>query len=240
MTDHLPRAILFDMDDTILTDTVNGDRCWQATFAELDEQAAHLHAEAAIAGIKEQARWFWSDRERHLQGRLELNAARRTIVVETLRRLGSDDRELAHLIADTCSRLRDEAITFCDGAREILCQLKDRGIRLALLTNGGAAPQRRKIERFGLAPFFDCILIEGEFGHGKPEARVYQHALDQLGMHPEEAWMIGDHLEWEVAAPQRLGIRSIWVDVVGAGVPEGSPVQPDRIIRALPELLVDA
>src|SRR6185295_15603261 len=54
MTDHLPRAILFDMDDTILTDTVNGDRCWQAAFEELVEQALPVHAETAIAAIKEQ------------------------------------------------------------------------------------------------------------------------------------------------------------------------------------------
>jgi putative hydrolase of the HAD superfamily len=233
----LPRVLLFDMDDTILTDTVNGDRCWQAAFAELAQQAAHLHAEAAVAAIKQQARWYWSDHERHRLGRLELNAARRAIVVEALRRVGTDDRALAHLLADTCSRLRDEAIGFCDGAHATLCQIRERGVRLALLTNGGAAPQRRKIERFGLAPFFDCILVEGEFGHGKPDQRVYQHALAQLGARPAETWMVGDNLEWDVQAPQQLGILGIWVDVAGAGVPTGSPVQPDRIIRTLRELL---
>ena len=49
--------------------------------------------------------------------------------------------------------------------------------------------------------------------------------------------MVGDNLEWEVAAPQRLGIFSIWCDHAGAGVPEGSTVVPDRIIRSLGELL---
>ncbi len=64
-----------------------------------------------------------------------------------------------------------------------------------------------------------------------PEERVYQHALDQLGARPGEAWMIGDHLEWEVAAPQRLGIKGIWVDALGEGLPELSAVRPDRIIQ---------
>ncbi len=45
MTAHLPPALLFDMDDTILTDSVNGDRCWQAAFEELAERTRHLHAE---------------------------------------------------------------------------------------------------------------------------------------------------------------------------------------------------
>jgi putative hydrolase of the HAD superfamily len=57
---------------------------------------------------------------------------------------------------------------------------------------------------------------------------------------PDEAWMIGDHLEWEVAAPQRLGIVGIWVDVLGEGLPDSSTVRPDRIIRKLSELLVAA
>ena len=39
--------------------------------------------------------------------------------------------------------------------------------------------------------------------------------------------------------PQRLGIYSIWIDVPGAGLPEGSAVKPDRIIRSLTELVPD-
>ena len=97
--------------------------------------------------------------------------------------------------------------------------------------------QRGKISRFSLAPFFEWILVEGEFGAGKPDERVYRHVLDGLGVAPGEAWMVGDHLEWDVAAPQRLGVTGIWVDTAGLGLPGSSPVRPDRIIRALPELL---
>ena len=49
--------------------------------------------------------------------------------------------------------------------------------------------------------------------------------------------MVGDNLEWDVAAPQRLGIVGIWLDVLGTGLPEASAVTPDRIIRSLSELL---
>jgi putative hydrolase of the HAD superfamily len=99
-----------------------------------------------------------------------------------------------------------------------------------------ADSQRRKIERFGLAPFFDCIVIEGEFGAGKPDGRVYAYALAQLGLQPEEVWMVGDNLEWDVAGPQRMGIKGIWVDLTGSGLPEDSAVRPDLIARSLAEL----
>ncbi len=66
--------------------------------------------------------------------------------------------------------------------------------------------QRSKINRFGLADLFDLILIEGEVGFGKPDPRVYERALESLGVAAGDTWMVGDNLEWDVAEPQRQGI----------------------------------
>jgi putative hydrolase of the HAD superfamily len=49
--------------------------------------------------------------------------------------------------------------------------------------------------------------------------------------------MVGDNLEWEVAAPQRLGISSIWFDTAGKGLPGDTHIRPDRIVASLSELL---
>ncbi len=70
-----------------------------------------------------------------------------------------------------------------------------------------------------------------------PLLGAYRYALAQLGAGTDEAWMVGDNLEWEVAAPQRLGIFSIWMDGRRQGLPESTAVRPDRIINALPELM---
>ena len=163
--------------------------------------------------------------------------ARRELIQGTLNRLGVNDPSLTDEMSDVFSASREDAVHPLPGAVETLQRLRDLGVRLALITNGEAEGQRRKVETFGLARFFECVLIEGEFGVGKPDERVYRHALDHLDAQPSEAWMVGDNLEWEVAAPQRLGLYSIWVDVTGAGLPEFADVRPDRIIQALPELL---
>jgi putative hydrolase of the HAD superfamily len=86
-------------------------------------------------------------------------------------------------------------------------------------------------------PFFDTILIEGEFGAGKPDEQVYHHVLKQMKVEPAETWMVGDNLEWDVAGAQRVGILGIWLDIAGAGLPASSPVVPDRIIRSLDGLV---
>ena len=111
-----------------------------------------------------------------------------------------------------------------------------RGIQLGLVTNGDASQQRDKIARHALADDYDVMVIEGEFGAGKPDEAVYRHALDTLRARAEETCMVGDHLDFDVAGAQRLGIRGIWVDRARAGLPAGCVVRPDSIIRELSEL----
>jgi len=110
--------------------------------------------------------------------------------------------------------------------------LRALDVNLALVTNG-AAMQRAKVERFELTRRIDHMQIEGEHGFGKPEERAYLHAMNPLGVTAGNAWMIGYNLEWEVVTPQRLGIYAVWMDVHGEGLPAGSPIKPDRIIRSL-------
>lgn len=74
-------------------------------------------------------------------------------------------------------------------------------------------------------------------GIGKPEDGIYLLALDRLGVSAEDAWMIGDNYEWEVAAPQRLGIKGIWIDREGIGLPARSAEQPYMVIRSLGDLM---
>jgi putative hydrolase of the HAD superfamily len=122
-------------------------------------------------------------------------------------------------------------------ALETLQKLRERGLSLALISNGNATYQRRKIEQHHLAPFFDIILIEQEFGVAKPDQRIFFAALDQLHLTAQEAWMIGDDLTFDIAAAQQLGIFAVWCDVARHGLPEGSTIQLDRSIHLLPELL---
>ena len=143
----------------------------------------------------------------------------------------------AAIFGERFHNYREEQAKFFPGALETVEELKRLGVKLALVTNGAAEPQRAKVERFDLARLFDHVQIEGEAGFGKPEEQAYLHAMRALGVGPHETWMVGDNLEWEVAAPQRLGIFAIWHDHLGEGLPPGSSIKPDRIVRSIAELL---
>jgi putative hydrolase of the HAD superfamily len=233
----LPRAILLDLDDTIIDDSGAADSIWTAVCAEAAGRVPGLAAEVLRASIQEVREWYWRDPSRAREGRQDLRKATTWIVGEAMRKLGLEPGALAAEIANRYRDMRDEAQCLLPGALEALDRMRALGLRLALLTNGGGAGQRAKVVRFGLEPYFDYICIEGEFGWGKPDERVYNSALSALDASPAEAWMAGDNLEFDVAAPMRLGLTGIWVDRYGTGLPEVSPVKPDRIVIALAEVL---
>ena len=237
MNGELPRAILFDLDDTIIDDSSNVNEGWLVAIESEAVALGGLEATDVLAVVNEVRTWYWSDPERHRAGRADLRAASTWILGEALGRFGLRDEALARRIAHRYRDVRESARSLFPGAIEMLERVRGLGIGAALLTNGDSAGQRAKIVQFDLARHFDYICIEGEFGCGKPDERVYYGALEALGCAPERTWMIGDNLEWDVAAPMRLGITGIWHDRFRTGLPEGSRVRPDRIVRGVGELL---
>ena len=236
----LPRAMLIDMDDTILSAYGRPEIAWNKIASEYADELNGLPPPQVAAAILSFARNFWSTAEP--AWRLRLGEARRLTVKGGFAALAVAGHaalpdDLAIRIADRFTSYREEEMFVFPGAHEAIDQLKALGVRLALVTNGAADTQRAKVERFELAHRFDHIQIEGEHGFGKPEERAYHHAMEALGVTARDTWMVGDNLEWEVEVPQRLGIYAIWIDVHGNGLPEGSTVRPDRIIRSLTELV---
>lgn len=233
----MPEAILFDLDDTIIAHGVVADSCWQELCRKFAPHVKGLEAEKLLNAINEARDWYWNDPERHRRGRLNLVVARRELVSLAFSSLGINNTDIANQLADAYSTEREEDVVPFSGAIDTLENFRNRGIKLALVSNGSSEVQRRKIKRFKLATFFDCIIIEGELGVGKPDERIFVHTLKKLNASPTSAWMVGDDLERDVAGAQRLGIYGIWVDWRGEGLPELSTVQPDRIIRNISELL---
>lgn len=233
----LPEAILFDLDDTIVSFDGVCDPAWEEVCCAFCARTGSFEADLLLQSIYAVKEWYWGDPERHRTGRLDILAARREVVRMAFERLGAFNELEAFELADGYSRRQEEMIHLFPGAVETLEELQRRGIRMGLITNGMPLTQRAKIDRFHLEKYFEFCLIEGEVGFGKPDVRVFELALEKLGLPASEVWMIGDNLVWDVAAPQKLGITGIWNDYLHKGLPAGSPVIPDRIIHAIRELI---
>jgi putative hydrolase of the HAD superfamily len=229
------KALLVDLDDTLLDYSGGADLSWAEACAACCPPSG-IDPDVLIATLAETRRWFWDDPVRQRLERLNMVGAWQHIVEFALERLGRGAPGLAVAIARDYAVRRREAMSLFPEALGCLAELRRCGVPMAMVTNGDATQQRDKIERHRLASYFDAILIEGEFGAGKPEMAVYQRALQALGAAPTDAWMVGDHLEFDVGAPQQFGLRGVWVDRGGRGLPPNSAVQPHRIIRSLREL----
>ena len=238
MTAARPKAIFFDLDDTLISSS--GDR--QAVWAETFEPHAHRMPGCAhdelVKALEAELRWFWSDPVRHREGRLDMARTRARVLTAVLKRFNLEDEALVADLSETFRVNRERRTYLFDDAHHVLDMLKASGLQLCLITNGEALVQREKVKRFDLAHRFDHIQIEGEHPFGKPEPAAYAHALEKLGCRHCDAWIIGDNLEWEVAVPQKLGFaHSIWYDAFGRGLPKKTEVKPDRILTRLRDLL---
>lgn len=146
------------------------------------------------------------------------------------------NEEASCSLADSYTRRQYDLIHLLPDSTRTLERLKDMKMRMVLITNGNAKGQRNKIKRFFLEGYFEFCLIEEELGFGKPDMRVFELALEKLELNTGEVCMVGDNLVWNIQAPQRLGIYSIWNDYRRGGLPEGSDIIPDRIINSIGEL----
>lgn len=120
-------------------------------------------------------------------------------------------------------------------AVDILKYCKERGYILGLVTNGKVEIQNTKIDTLGLREYFKAIVISGEVGVAKPDPKIYQLALDRLGVTADQTYFIGDHPVNDIWGAGKAGLQGIWLQRKHAW-DEQLDIQPWKIICELDEL----
>lgn len=233
---RLPEVLLLDLDDTLVSFSAGGD-FWPAAYAACAPADFAVDSARFCAAVSRVSTPFWADTERAFRGRMDLVWARRQVVQLAFAELGLPPDELAHAIADRYTWQKEDAVTPFAGALETLHALRERGVRLGLITNGCSDFQRRKLTRHALEAAFETVLIEGEFGVGKPHASIFQEALRLMRVSARDAWMVGDNLVADIGGAQACGIHAVWNDHARGGLPADSAILPDRVIHHVQDLL---
>lgn len=153
------------------------------------------------------------------RGLLELGVDNEALASELAEKFGAERRARPHVYEETF---------------RVLDKLKGT-VKLLLLTNGCPSLQQEKLDGVPeLAPYFDEILISGNFGKGKPDVSIFKHALDLLGTTPEQTLMVGDKLTTDVKGALGAGITAVWVN--RDGKTPNAEIVPDYEISSLTEL----
>ncbi|MBQ4425281.1 MAG: HAD family hydrolase [Lachnospiraceae bacterium] len=118
-----------------------------------------------------------------------------------------------------------------------LTELKRRGYKLGVIANQNYGTEQR-LKNWSLYPFFDIIASSAELGMAKPDPSIFEWALKQAKCSPQDAIMIGDRMDNDIAPANRLGIHTVRLKR-GLGAyhePQSNDEIPEYTISMLAEL----
>lgn len=99
-----------------------------------------------------------------------------------------------------------------DETEEVLKKLKEKGIKLALVTNSPEQSIEPVLEKFDLAKYFDVILLSFEEGLLKMDKELYEKAVKELGLEKEDVVVVGDSVQSDIKGAQNAGLRGVLID----------------------------
>jgi len=117
---------------------------------------------------------------------------------------------------------------------DVLERLKRSGLRTAILSNGSPQMLDAVVRASALGAHIDAVLSVEAVGVYKPHPKVYQLAVDRLGI-PAAGIAFQSSNAWDAYAASAFGMRVVWCNRYGQR-PERLPGKPDRIVQSLAEL----
>jgi len=245
MTSTSCEAVLFDLFDTLvlfqrerLPEVEINGRVVRSTAGHLHEAFRPFAPALSLGDFAGALFWSWQEAEKIRSGtHREVSAPERFGML--FGRLGFEtaamEREALPLLLATHMRELSKAVVFPAHHRSVLEALR-RSHRLAVVSNFDYTPTARMVlEREGVAHLFETILVSDAVGWRKPAPRIFEQALQAMGLAPGAALFVGDRADIDVAGAQAVGMRAVWINRDGEALPEGAPT-PEHEIRDLGEL----
>jgi putative hydrolase of the HAD superfamily len=227
-------TVLFDLDDTLHDDTAAYQAAARRVAAEVARECGIDPAVLLGAYIAE-AQAFWKKLSvEHLTA--GITDTRAQLWSDALHAAGIDDVALAVRCAADYTRYRADVLELSPGALACIEELRARGCKLGIVTNGFAETHHEKIARLGLTPLFDALFIADEMGMVKPDPEVFRHACEVLGSVPERTAMVGDRYDRDIAGAKRSGLFTVLIDVHAIPIPDGAP-PPDAVVATIADVL---
>lgn len=214
----MKKAILFDLDDTLLDS--------EGAFEGI---AAHQHQKYNLGHVPFET-YFARFITLNEHGYADRNQLFRTMVAEFEIAVAPDEMLMDYRRAMwRIARLFEDTL-------EVIATLRERGYQLGIVTNGSTEMQDGKLQATGLAKLVDVALISEREGIRKPDAVIFQRAAEKLGIQPSDCIFVGDHPVNDVYGAYQVGMTTIWREAY-VKWPVDLTITPHHTIRTLSELL---
>jgi FMN phosphatase YigB (HAD superfamily) len=242
------KAVIFDMDDTLLDWSARSQDWYEFEREHLDlvfdylAETGHTFTNRELQFVRfvDEMRiavgQAWGEAERTMIPPDYFGAMQDALVRCGFEREALDPVKLLDaynwgMIGGVCA--------FSD-AGEVLPLLRQHGVRVAMITNS-AIPMRmrdRELTSCGLLEFFDtCRFSAADVGYLKPHPKIFEHTLNCLGCTAQEAVMVGDNIVADVHGAHSVGMRGVLRILSHRPQPFYADIVPEGTIHTLHDLL---
>ncbi|HEU0297093.1 MAG TPA: HAD family hydrolase [Anaerolineales bacterium] len=233
------RAVVFDFGGTLMY----GRHAWEPYIAQADEtlteylrlQGMELNINTFPSEFRTRLVDYFNQREKDL-----LEATYSSVLRELLIEKGYGGVS-SNVIREALDRLF--SVTQSNWALEedslpTLQKLQASGYSLGLISNAGDDQDVQKLVRnFNIQRYFDFVLTSAACSYRKPHRRIFELALANWYLHPEEAVMVGDSLLADVQGAQKVGMYGVWLNRRADPQMEiQESVRPDASLSSLADL----
>jgi putative hydrolase of the HAD superfamily len=224
-------VIFFDLDDTLYDHTEASRRALRDTAA-LDSALREVAHDELERINSEWLEHFHLEVQRGTLALADARVARWRKVLEHFNANSVDAETLA--VAHRENYLRNECLV--SAAAETLSALRERGFRLAIVSNSTYNEQLGKLQRLRIARFFEHVVVSADHGFAKPDARLFEVAIKRLGVLAADVVHVGDSWAADVQGARNAGVAPLWFNRFGQSSPD-STVSQFSALSELPRLL---
>jgi putative hydrolase of the HAD superfamily len=130
-------------------------------------------------------------------------------------------------------------VTLDTKAVEVVAELKQRGFRLALISNMMLPGKllKAKLREAHSLTYFDTIMISSEVGFIKPHPEIFHRTLRKSKLRPDEVVFVGDTYQQDIVGAKRVGLKTVWLNTRHEPRTIAHDDPPDYEIASLAELI---
>lgn len=201
------RAVIFDLDDTLVDHTTAIRAAVTELYGQRPELASKFADEAAF-----QKAWV-EVQDKHYPGYLRGTLTHAEQKILRVRELW---QPLANLSDEGCFQIYDHFQTLYAKNWKLFpdvfpCLEAIQPMKVGLISNGWGKQQREKLGLEGLVKKIEIVVISSEVGMAKPDPRIFQMVCAALKVAPAEAMYVGDLYDLDVEGPRRAGLTPVWL-----------------------------
>ncbi len=121
--------------------------------------------------------------------------------------------------------LSTQYVRLYPGVKDGLKLLREKGLRLWLLSNAQQVFTSCELRKLGLGEEFDGVYLSSDYGCRKPDGRFYQALIRERGLDPSRCLMIGNDRQTDIAGARAAGMATLYMHTA-LTPPDQAPADP--------------